>query len=114
MAAHFSILVRRIPWIEEPGGLLSMQSQRVGHEEQLTFSLAEIYPQAGTVVKNLPASARKHRRCGLDSWVGKMPWRSKWQPTPVFLPGKLQGQRIYGENTDQSKAGWAILIDKCS
>ena len=23
-----------------------------------------------------------------DSWVGKMPWRRKWQPTPVFLPGK--------------------------
>ena len=91
MATHSSTLAWRIPWTEELGGLQSTGSQRVGHEEQLTFSLAEIYPQASTVVKNLPANARKHRRRGLDSWVGKMPWRSKWQPTPVFLPGKLQG-----------------------
>ena len=28
-----------------------------------------------------------------DSWVGKIPWRRKWQPTPVFLPGESQGQR---------------------
>ena len=58
MAAHSSILVRRIPWIEEPGGLLSMQSQRVGHEEQVTFSRAGIYHQGSTEVKNLPANAK--------------------------------------------------------
>ena len=28
-----------------------------------------------------------------DPWVGKIPWRRKWQPTPVFLPGKSHGQR---------------------
>ena len=28
------------------------------------------------------------RRWGLDPWVGKIPWKRKWQPTPVFLPGK--------------------------
>ena len=33
------------------------------------------------------------RRCGLDPWVGKVPWRRKWQPTPVFLPGKPHGLR---------------------
>ena len=32
MALHFSILAWRIPWTEEPGGLLSMGSQRVGHD----------------------------------------------------------------------------------
>ena len=32
-------------------------------------------------------------RCGLDPWVGKMPWRRAWQPTPVFLLGKSYGQR---------------------
>ena len=31
MATHFSIFARRIPWTEEPGGLQSMGSQRVGH-----------------------------------------------------------------------------------
>ena len=29
----------------------------------------------------------------VQSWVGKTPWRRKWQPTPVFLPGKSHGQR---------------------
>ena len=28
-----------------------------------------------------------------DPWVRKTPWRRKWQPTPVFLPGKSHGQR---------------------
>ena len=32
-------------------------------------------------------------RHGLDPRVGKIPWRRKWQPTPVFLPGKSHGQR---------------------
>ena len=29
----------------------------------------------------------------MASWVGKIPRRRKWQPTPLFLPGKFQGQR---------------------
>ena len=33
------------------------------------------------------------RRPAFDPWVGKIPWRRKWQPTPVFLPGKSHGQR---------------------
>ena len=33
MAAHSSILAWRIPWTEEPGGLQSMGSQRVGDDE---------------------------------------------------------------------------------
>ena len=28
-----------------------------------------------------------------DTWIGKMPWKRKWQPTPVFLPGESHGQR---------------------
>ena len=38
-------------------------------------------------------SAWQHRRPGFDPWVGKIPWRRKEQPTPVFLPGKFCGQR---------------------
>ena len=33
------------------------------------------------------------RRPGFDTWVRRIPWRRKWQPTPVFLTGKLHGQR---------------------
>ena len=36
---------------------------------------------------------RRLRRHGFDSWVWKIPWRRKWQPTPVFLPGKSHGDR---------------------
>ena len=41
------------------------------------------------------------RRPGFDPWVGKIPWRRTWQPTPVFLPGESQGQRSlagYGQS----------------
>ena len=44
------------------------------------------------VVKNLPANAGD-MRCRFDLWVGKVPWRRAWQPTPVFLPGASHGQR---------------------
>ena len=32
-------------------------------------------------------------RSGFKPWVGKIPWRRKWQSTPVLLPGKSHGQR---------------------
>ena len=38
----------------------------------------------GSVVENLPANARD---AGLDPWVRETPWRRRWIPTPVFLPG---------------------------
>ena len=38
----------------------------------------------GSVVKNPPASAGLQVR----SWVRKIPWRRKWQTTPVFMPGE--------------------------
>ena len=41
------------------------------------------------VAKNSPAISR----CRLQPWVRKTPWRRKWQPTPVFVPGKSNGQR---------------------
>jgi len=37
------------------------------------------------MVKNLPEM--------WETWVGKIPWRRAWLPTPVFLPGKSHGQR---------------------
>ena len=32
------------------------------------------------------------RRCRFDPWVGQIPWRRKWQPNPVFLPGEFNGR----------------------
>ena len=36
---------------------------------------------------------QQHRRHSFNSWVGEIPWRRKWQPIPVVLPGKSHGQR---------------------
>ena len=36
---------------------------------------------------------RRHNRHRFDPWVGKIPWRRKQQPTLVFLPGELHGER---------------------
>ena len=62
MAPHSSILAWKIPWMEEPGRLQSMGSQRVGHDRATSLSLFTF-----------------------------MHWRRKWRPTPVFLPGESQG-----------------------
>ena len=43
-------------------------------------------------VKNPPARVGD-KRLEFDPWVGKVPWRRAWQPTPVFLPGESYGQR---------------------
>ena len=44
------------------------------------------------VVENLPANAGDVSE-GFDPWVKKIPWRQKQKPIPVFLPGKVHGQR---------------------
>ena len=64
MAPHSSTLAWKIPWMEGPGGLQSMGSLGVGHDWANSLSLFTF-----------------------------MHWRRKWQPTPVFLPGKSQGWR---------------------
>ena len=56
------------------------------------------------------------------SWVRKIPWRRKWQPTPVFLPGESHGQRslvgysLWGlkesDTTEQLSAHTCILTKK--
>ena len=50
-----------------------------------------VFP-CGSMVKDLPPMQETQRH-GFDPSVGKITWRRKWQPTPVFLPGKSHGQR---------------------
>ena len=49
-------------------------------------------------------SACRCRRCRFHPWVRKIPWRRKWQPTPVFLPGKPLGRR--------SLVGYSLWVAK--
>ena len=63
VAPHPSPLAWETPWAEEPGGLQSMGSLRVGHDWATSLSLFTF-----------------------------LHWRRKWQPTSVFLPGESQGR----------------------
>ena len=47
----------------------------------------------GTSGKEPACQCRRHETPGFNLWVGKIPWRRKWQPTSGFLPGRSHGQR---------------------
>ena len=59
MATHFSILAWRIPWTEEPGGLQSIGSQKVGHDWATFTSLGP----------DKPLSPRKAVKFGAANWA---------------------------------------------
>ena len=58
----------------------------------------------GAISKEPPCQCRRHRRHRFNPWIRKIPWRRKWQLTPVFLPGESVGQR--------SLAGYSPQGDK--
>ena len=51
------------------------------------------HASGGASGKEFVCQWRRHKRQGFDLWVGKIPWRRKWQPAPIFLLGKSHGQR---------------------
>ena len=74
--------------------------------EMLSLKILSIYRKKGKkiselqeVLHQLDIILRWLRIClqckrpWFSPWVGNMPWRREWQPTPVFLPGKSHGQR---------------------
>ena len=67
------------------------QSLTVGVTHQLIHSIKKspCFP-GGPGSKDTACNAR---RPGFDPWVGKIPWRKKGQPSPLFLPGKSHEQR---------------------
>ena len=58
----------------------------------LSFNSSSMAP-GGASGKESACQYRNSRRHRFAPWVRKIPWRSKWQPTPVFLPGESHGQR---------------------
>ena len=82
-------------WVNLESIMLSARRQ----PQETTWSdLISGFPD-GLVVKNLPAT------CGFDPWVGKIPWRRAWQPTPVFLPGEAHGQKNLAGYSPQGHKG---------
>ena len=45
----------------------------------------------------------RYKKRGFNPWIRKIPWRRKWQPTPVFLPGKVLGQRSLAGYSPQGR-----------
>ena len=88
MATHSSILAWRIPWTEEPGGLQSTgvtKSRTRLNDFTFTFNFRWLRG------KEFACQFWRHRRRVFDPWVGKIPWRRKWQTNAIFLPGKFHG-----------------------
>ena len=55
----------------------------------------------GASGKETACQCRRCKRGGFDPWVGRIPWRRAWQPTPVFLPGESHGQRSLADYSPQ-------------
>ena len=55
--------------------------------------------------KESSCQCRRLKRCRLDPWVGKIPWRRTWQPTPLFLPGESNRQRSLAGYSVKSQTG---------
>ena len=59
-----------------------------------------VFPMAtlpsGTSGKEPACQCRRCKRLRFDFWVEKIHWSRKWQPSPLFLPGKFRGQRSMG------------------
>ena len=69
-----------------------------------TKSMASLIAQ---LVNHLPAMQETR----FDSWVGKIPWRRKWQLTPVFLPGESHGHRSLTSYSPRDYKSWTQLSD---
>ena len=91
MATHSSTLAWEIPWTEEPGRA-TVHGVTKSRTQLSNFTLFH-FPTSGTSGKEPACQCRRHKRHGFDPWVGKIPCRRAWQPTPVFLPGESHGQR---------------------
>ena len=70
MAAHSSILAWSIPWTEEPGGLLSMGSQRVRHNWRLSLSLFNQQSGRSSVLNPPILKGQWFHLTGIDFYSG--------------------------------------------
>ena len=87
MAPHSNTFAWKTPWTEEPGRLQSMGSRRVRHDwaNSIHFTSLSLH---FLIIKGFPGGS------GLNNPPGQEdPQKRKWQPTPVFLPGKSHGGR---------------------
>ena len=66
---------------------------------------------SGRAVKESACQCRRCWRCGFYPWVRKIPWRTKWQPTRVFLPGESPWTEEPGRLQSMGSQSWLWLSD---
>ena len=77
------------------------------HQEKLKKTTGLPWRLSG---KESTCQCRRHE---FDPWVGKIPWRRKWQTIPVFLAGESHEQRsLVGYSTWRCKRVWHYLATK--
>ena len=69
-----------------------MSGVRDGYMEKRHCFIKWAYARSGASGKESACQGRGRKRCGFNPCIGKIPWRRKWQPTLVFLPGEFHGQ----------------------
>ena len=55
---------------------------------RLMLPICDLGFPGGASFKEPACQCRRHKRCGFNPWVQKIPWKKMWQPTLVFLPGE--------------------------
>ena len=118
MAIHSSILAWRIPWTEESVGYNPWDHKESDTTEQVMFSLFTlanplVWDTIWASGREPSCQSRRHKRHGFSPWVGKIPWRRKWQPTPVFFPGESHGQRGLAGVVHRYKVWDTIEVTAC-
>ena len=93
--SQYNVCTYRILYIRSPLTRSSVVFSPVAITEAGPWALLYMRPLHHSSIRWLSGkeSACQCRRCQFSPWVGKIPWRRKWQSTPVFFPGKSHGQR---------------------
>ena len=94
----WSILTTLLPMSFVPRVVLrdGAEESNLGPYQQLEVNRGMNGPRfwaSKVVLVESACQCSRSKRCGVDPCVKKIPWRRKWQPIAVFLPGKSHGQR---------------------
>ena len=86
-------------WLKQK---LALTNQTILNTREIKQSKFQVHMNGKYSLLGFPGGAsgkgptcqwRRCKRCRFYPWLGKIPWRRKWQPTPAFLPRESQGRR---------------------
>ena len=118
---HYCIKQRRRKWQPAPGSCLGNPvdrgysprgHKRVGHDLQLNNKNMRGFGTPGGASGKEPASRQcgRRKRHRFSPWVGKVPWRRKWQPAPVFSLENFMDWGTWGitvHGVTESRLDWS-------